>query len=219
MGLFKKKKKDDGKTWKNSNESLGLPELPDFPNLPEIPKIEELSHKEKISKLPSFPHSAPNSKMNHDIVKQVINEDLDNNMEKDSETIIGKLPQVPKESLVQEVNDTEFTPKLLSSNYQVNTPFKQTQKTQQKKEIKQESIRNQIRQSGEEPLFIRVDKYKSAIEKIQESKHKLMEIEKVLRDIKDIRTKEEGELQEWENQIQEAKSKLDSADKILFPQV
>ena len=67
-----------------------------------------------------------------------------------------------------------------------------------------------------EPVFVRIDKYQIALQNFQEIKKKVIEIENLLRDIKDIKTREEAELQNWEQEIRDAKEKLDKIDRTIF---
>ncbi|MEK6820102.1 MAG: hypothetical protein AABX71_00135 [Nanoarchaeota archaeon] len=67
-----------------------------------------------------------------------------------------------------------------------------------------------------EPVFVRIDKYQIALQNFQEIKKKAIEIENLLRDIKDIKAREEAELQNWEQEIRDAKEKLDKIDRTIF---
>jgi len=67
-----------------------------------------------------------------------------------------------------------------------------------------------------EPVFIRIDKYQEAFSKFQEIKKQVTEIEYLLSNTKDIKAREEAELQSWQQEIQAAKEKLDSIDKLIF---
>lgn len=67
-----------------------------------------------------------------------------------------------------------------------------------------------------EPVFVRIDKYKEALTLFNEIKKKVLEIEQLLRNINEIKAREENQLQEWEQEIQEAKAKLDIIDKTIF---
>lgn len=70
-----------------------------------------------------------------------------------------------------------------------------------------------------EPVFIRIDKYQNALSQLQEIKKRLMEIDNLLKDIKEIRTREEAELQQWEEEISDAKTKLNNIDKTIFQKI
>lgn len=67
-----------------------------------------------------------------------------------------------------------------------------------------------------EPIFVRIDRYQQALAQFQEIKKRISEIDNLLRDIREIRSREEAELQQWEQEIQDAKSKLNSIDKTIF---
>ena len=67
-----------------------------------------------------------------------------------------------------------------------------------------------------EPIFVRIDKYQQAMSQFQSIKKRLTEIDNLLRNIKEMRNKEEAELQQWEQEIQEAKSKINNIDKTIF---
>ena len=67
-----------------------------------------------------------------------------------------------------------------------------------------------------EPVFVRIDKYQQAVSQFQEIKKRLAEIDDFLRNIREIKTREETELQQWEQEIQDAKSKLNSIDRTIF---
>jgi len=70
-----------------------------------------------------------------------------------------------------------------------------------------------------EPVFVRIDKYQKSLTKFQEIKKKILEIENLLRDIKEIKSREEAELHEWEAEIQTAKEKINDIDKTIFSKV
>jgi hypothetical protein len=67
-----------------------------------------------------------------------------------------------------------------------------------------------------EPIYIRLDKFKTTAESFEEIKNKIMEIERLLIRTKDIRAREEEELAEWEREIQLIKSRIESIDKNIF---
>lgn len=67
-----------------------------------------------------------------------------------------------------------------------------------------------------EPVYVRLDKYQDSIDTLQEIKKKLLEIENLLAETKELKSKEELELNAWENEIQEAKDKLNAIDRTIF---
>ena len=50
----------------------------------------------------------------------------------------------------------------------------------------------------------------------EDIKTNILEIENLLKNIKDMKKKEEAELLEWEHEIQQAKTKLDQIDRTIF---
>ena len=71
-------------------------------------------------------------------------------------------------------------------------------------------------QSPKEPVFVRIDKFKEAMLNFQKIKAKILEIENLLKEIREIKSKEEFELQSWEKEIQDAKNKLNQINNSLF---
>lgn len=67
-----------------------------------------------------------------------------------------------------------------------------------------------------EPIYVRIDKYQESHANFLEIKKKILEIQNVLTDIKELKAKEESELAEWEKEIQETKDKLASIDETIF---
>ena len=68
-------------------------------------------------------------------------------------------------------------------------------------------------------MFIRVDKYEKALEVFEKSKKKVIEIEKMLKDVRALKEKEQKELEEWENEIQATKAQIERVDKELFSKI
>ncbi len=67
-----------------------------------------------------------------------------------------------------------------------------------------------------EPIYIRLDKFETTAESFEEIKKKITEIEKLLGKIKEIKSQEEKELEEWEQEIQAIKARIDYIDKSVF---
>lgn len=188
---------------KESNEKLPeLPELPELPPLtgktigreisssriiPEAPMRK--ADLPEIPSIPSLPSSQTGNKLSYDIVKRAVKDD-------DNEEI--EMPKLPEEisKKTKEIDYFEI-PKIEKSH---------------------DDWDSRIIQSREktEPIYVRIDKYQESLSSFNEVKKRLLEIENLLRDIKEIRAKEEGELQGWIAEIQEAKSKLNEVDKTVF---
>ena len=67
-----------------------------------------------------------------------------------------------------------------------------------------------------EPVFIRIQEYKLALETIQKIKEKIQEAEEIIRNIEQLREKEQYELKNWQNQIIDIREKIMFTEKIIF---
>ena len=72
---------------------------------------------------------------------------------------------------------------------------------------------------GEQPVFIRLDKFEESLHTFRKTKNQVMEIEKMLREIKKMKEDEEKELQYWESQIQSIKEQIERVDREIFSKV
>jgi len=66
------------------------------------------------------------------------------------------------------------------------------------------------------PIYVRLDKFETTEESLDEIKNKIIEIESFLKKIKEIKTQEEKELEDWEREIQVIKARIESIDKNIF---
>jgi len=67
-----------------------------------------------------------------------------------------------------------------------------------------------------EPVYIRIDKFKYAVQSFQEIQSKVQEIDTLLQKIKEMKQKEDEELREWERELETIKARIDSLDKNIF---
>ena len=68
----------------------------------------------------------------------------------------------------------------------------------------------------EKAIFVKINKYKSAIDTLELIKEKLKTAEIIIDELAKIREKEEAEFSEWQNSIHEIKEKLAQVDRTLF---
>ncbi|MEK6856402.1 MAG: hypothetical protein AABX49_00145 [Nanoarchaeota archaeon] len=68
----------------------------------------------------------------------------------------------------------------------------------------------------EKAIFVKVEKYKEAIDTLEIIKEKLKTAQAVLNELRELKNKEEAELEEWQNTINDIKSKLTLVDNNLF---
>ncbi|MFC1685898.1 hypothetical protein ACFLZZ_02640 [Nanoarchaeota archaeon] len=67
-----------------------------------------------------------------------------------------------------------------------------------------------------EPIFVKIDKFRDAMASFELVKKKLTETSSLLEKIKDTRSKEEAELQDWAEELGTIKQKISVIDKKIF---
>jgi len=82
--------------------------------------------------------------------------------------------------------------------------------------ISMERKERSILMPEEKAIFVKVDKYKEAIDTLEIIKEKLKTAQSILNELKDLKKKEEAELEEWQNSINDIKEKLTLVDNNLF---
>ena len=68
----------------------------------------------------------------------------------------------------------------------------------------------------EKAIFVKVEKYKEAIDTLEVIKEKLKTAQAVLNELRELKRKEEAELEEWQGAINDIKEKLTLVDNNLF---
>lgn len=201
------KKKDDEKL-EVPPRLPDLPELPDSsnkfflegnenqePEMPELPELPEI----EISPLPTLPSS-----QNQDQIMQAINPRIDN--QKMQISRFAPLPQ-PKEYEPLQMTKSEALASIRLKTKLL--PLKTKPNQEQSTDIS----------SKKEPIYVRLDKFESAIQSFEEIKNKIIDIERLLIKTEEIRAEEVKELEEWERELQTLKSRLDSIDKTIFKEL
>lgn len=73
-----------------------------------------------------------------------------------------------------------------------------------------------ISSSAERPIFVKIDKYKEAAASIEAIKNQIKETEMILDELEKLKDKEERELANWRESLDQIKQKLLAIDKNLF---
>jgi hypothetical protein len=175
--------------WFSKNDKKKEDSLPELPKLPELPDLPKIDEDEKLPKLPSFPSNQVGEKFSQSAIKEAVTGRKEV-MGDEADDFLGKMPKTPEESKVKDINE-------------VPSGFKEAAKLVKKAE----------------PVFIRIDKFEQSLEVFEKAKKKVMEIEKMLKDIKKLKSKEEEELNNWENDIQTTKEQIERVDKELFSKI
>lgn len=205
MGFFSKNKE------KKEDRILELPQLPPLPEMP-IKEIYEkrgfetnLPAKEETQKkfsLPSFPDSKFGQRINQEAIKEAISERKE------------EIRFDPQKTRTQEISETKQ--KMQPSMFNTQETKKSTMEMSDWNEVKPKPEFSMPRMKKSEPLFIKLEKYENVISTFNEIKLRMAEIESLLKNIKEIKMKEERELDDWEREIHTIKARLEQIDQEIF---
>jgi hypothetical protein len=186
MGLFKKEAKI-----KKEKKRDEIPRLPELPKLPELPNFSGIGERleEEIPQLPSFPNGSLGNKFSQDTIK---------------EAVAGKKG-------VEDIGADEFAEE--EEMQMMRRPLVRESSRMEREYPKYE---RQTASNNEEPLFVRIDKFEESSQMLEEVKKKILEVEKMFKDIKKIKEEEDAELGFWEDEIAKIKEKIEKVDKNIF---
>jgi hypothetical protein len=204
MALFKKKESDSGNS--KTSSSIRLPNLPDLPDLPSSHDSQVKGQNSKS--LPSF----PNSETGNDLSQQAIKTAITSPQRLRSD--IDYQESMPKEKRTFEIGEDEISDDYVQSKGPGNEQDRNIPLPHKSKPMHVASIPKPTKKI--EPVYIRIDKFKSAVETFEEIKSQVADVEDLLKQIKEVKRKEEQELKEWEKEIESIKAKMDSIDNNIF---
>ncbi|MDO8517003.1 MAG: hypothetical protein Q7S33_02660 [Nanoarchaeota archaeon] len=193
--------------WFGNKEKV--PELPQATSLPELPKRE-------VQELPSFPNNEMGNRMNNFMVKSAVDDSFG---EKEGDDYLEELPKDfnfdnSGEAELPETSEDAWGKVQPTSSFQIPS----YQDYQQKYQTSQPS--QQVQQpSKTEPVFVRIDKFQAAQKDFYEIKKKILEVENILNKVKDVKSKENQELNEWGNDLDKIKSRLVEIESTIFNQI
>lgn len=67
-----------------------------------------------------------------------------------------------------------------------------------------------------EPIFVKLERFRDAAENFEGIKERVAGIEKMLKEVMELKEKEEAEIKEWEHEIQMMKVRIENIDNSLF---
>jgi hypothetical protein len=92
-------------------------------------------------------------------------------------------------------------------------------KPEKTREVSQEfAVKNYMTRKAE-PVFIRIDKFEESMKIFQDIRSQISEIERLIKDTKEIKSKEEQEIASWETEIQSVKNQVEKIDKEIFSRI
>ena len=191
MGLFRKKQKKEDKRIKPKSERL-----PELPKLPDFPDFEEPGKKEPLSKLPRFPDNDLGKEFSQNTIKDAVTGGKEDDEEvPEADEFVSGEEQMMRRPSEEGIRKPSTKP--------IPVTFREA--ARKVKEI--------------EPIFIRIDKFEESLHSFEKAKQQIVEIEKMLRNIKRLKEEEEKELGTWEKEIQTAKQQIEKIDQDIFSKV
>ncbi len=205
MSLFHR----DNKKEEAKRSISEMPKFPELPKLPELPPFDEDSDTEEtLHQLPSFPLNSLGEKFSQNTIKKAVagkkeeEEVLDADESSDEEE--SEMMQRPLSKLRR--GDFE--------NYEEGFPIRP-----KSKEVSRSFIERNYPTRKAEPIFIRIDKFEESMHLFENIRRQISEIEHLIKNTKDIKTREEEELNSWENQLQEIKKQVEKVDQDIFSKI
>lgn len=191
MGLLKKRTK----------ETDNIPDLPELPKLPKLPEFEdekEVKLSKTIHQLPRFPNDSLGQKFSQNTIKEAITG------KKEEGTFADEFA-TEEEQMMQLAPMKKFKP-------MTQIPMRE--------EIDSEPRERFAHKNKEiEPIFIRIDKFEEGLKSLDKAKEQIMEIEKLIKDIQEMREGEAKELESWERKLQAAKNEIEKIDEEIFSKI
>jgi len=192
--------------WFNKKNEKEIPSLPELPKIPELPNIEENQwDNSKIHQLPRFPTNSLGEKFSQNTIKEAVAGKKEGEEVFEADDFADKMqrmqrplraPPVPEFSHLEKIKGTPFEKRTneISDDFETST-------------------------KKAEPVFIRIDKFEESLKIFEKTKDKISEIEKMLKNIKDVKEDEERELESWENEIEMIKKQIEKVDKNIFSKI
>lgn len=203
MGLFKNKE-----TPKKDFANLQVPKLPELPKLPDFPGMREESEdydEMNLPQLPIFPNNSLGNKFSQNTIKEAVAGEKEvesegaDDLPLDFEENENQMMQEPLREINPMKDMRQFSPP-----------------AQRAREIPSYS-KNLVKKA--EPVFIRLDKFEESMEIFNDTKEQISEIENLLKNIKELKQKEDEELSSWENEIQEIRKQIEKVDSDIFSKI
>jgi hypothetical protein len=140
------------------------------------------------------------------------------NMDKSKETGYSELPEIPDIYKPAAVEAKISTPseRNMTSEISSLSAIPKTAPIRVKERMNEEESEGNRIGKIKGPIYIKIDKFKEALTNFDIIRKKLREVESLLKKIKEIRAKEQEEMNEWENELEDIKNKLASIDEKLF---
>jgi len=186
-----------------------IPELPELPNpdefsLPDLPNTSFNLDAKNMPQLPQLPELKTEGIIHPEVIKQEVMKPRKEMQKSQFRPVETRQRQEPQFRPVETRQRQE--PQLIRERQEIH------EEPQEMPEITPTPIITK----NSEPIYVRLDKFETSLHSIQEIKRKITEVENILKKTKEIKQKEEQELEIWEKEIHIIKSRVDAIDKTIF---
>lgn len=221
---------------RKSKSAYTLPELPESPQM--FPSIKDYNRqedeKQEFHSLPSFPDSPMKMGFSQVAIKDAVEN-------QDSEESLPKLPGINSDKDYKIIEMEEWQPK---PNTEMKQSIK-TEDEEEIQNLPEDSsgffpsrlpkiplVGEEQRHKhfhghegphpigetnlGNKPIFVKINKFQSAHNSLEEIKEKIDDIDDLIKKIKSIKQQEDQELSAWEREIENIKSRLQSVTAEIF---
>ncbi len=186
--MFGKKKESHG----------DLPDLPDFQGYNKMNPVKNPNVSddlgEEFHSLPSFPDSPMKRGFSQSAIKEAVNTSESENVED-----LDELPEF--DSSLENSGSSDFKLREVDEWVPPKIPLPE-QPARKITETK--------------PIYVRLDKFQSARESLEKIKSGLEEIDSLLKQMKEIKAKEEHELSSWEKEMENVKARISNVISDIF---
>lgn len=179
-------------------KKTSLPDLPRSPMLSAPPMMDNYQD-DMSNELPSFPDSPMQKGFSQSAIKEAVSNE---SQEENSEMA---------ENQDYDANTAEYP----GNNMQEWSPSPMPMAVPQIP-MPPRSVSPRGRQSDGRPVYIRLDKFQTARSSLENVKTKLVEIEDLLKKIRDVKAQEDQELTAWESDLESVKHRLETIMTDVF---
>ncbi len=132
--------------------------------------------------------------------------------EESAEEIVGEIDEEEKEEA------EEAKPRVKGRLVQ-ELGHKQSLPKREKPAARELKLPSRDRDSEKKALFIKIDKFKEILASIDVIGKRISEVEDVISKLKEIKSREDALMENWQHEIEDLKSKIDSIEKNLSEKV
>jgi len=185
--------------WDKKNNTKKLPDLPrpsilnNPPSFRDYPEMHEV--REEIPGLPSFPDSPMKKGFSQTAIKEAIT-----TSEVENQEPLPEYPNFPEDDHLDKYRLSEIEEWEPGMNSQITPP----------------PVIPSRKLAENKPIFVKLEKFQEARESLEKIKTDLGEIEDLLRQIKEVKMKEDKELLSWQKEIDNVKARLTNLTADIF---